>query len=57
MFAELLRDSPLLVLPIVGLGVFATLFAAILANVLAQKPAHYREVARLPLERDGEGHG
>jgi hypothetical protein len=57
MFAELLHQSPLLVLPIVGFGLFATLFAAAVAFVCSKSPEAYREVAELPLRRDGDPHG
>lgn len=57
MFAELLRHSPLLVFPVVGFGLFATLFAAAVASVFSKRPEAYRKVAELPLQDEGGPHG
>ena len=54
MFADLLRNSPLLVLPILGLGVFVTLFAAAVAAVFTKSARDYQRLAELPLDPNGE---
>ncbi len=53
MWTELFHDSPLLLLPIIALGLFATAFAAAVAAVFMRSSSDYRRMAELPLEDQG----
>jgi hypothetical protein len=52
MTAELLAGSELMWLPVVGLILFVTVFAAVVARVARRGAAPYDEAARLPLEEE-----
>jgi hypothetical protein len=55
MWRELFSDNPATVLAVAALLFFVAVFAAAVLWVLSGKrTAHYRRMARLPIERDGE---
>ena len=52
MVSALFAHSPLLVLPLVGLGIFFFVFTVVVIRTMRRKAASYAEVAALPLADD-----
>ncbi len=54
MYAQLFTHSPLLILPILSLALFAAVFVAIVVRVFARRAAAYDATASLPLDPAGK---
>lgn len=54
MHNELLAQSPLLVLPLVAMFLFITVWVVAAMRVMTRSRAEVQEAARLPLENDHE---
>jgi hypothetical protein len=53
MHKDLLAQSPLLILPIVGLLIFFAVFVFVVIRTMAKRPPEYATAAGLPLEGEG----
>jgi hypothetical protein len=56
MYKSLFAHSPLLILPLIALGIFVGVFAAVVIRTYWRKAAAYESLAKLPLGDDDRPH-
>lgn len=56
MYRDFFVHSPVLVLPIISLLIFITVFAGIVVRTMRRRPSSFEGVAALPLDSGEETH-
>ncbi len=57
MHKDLLAQSPLLILPVVGLLIFFGVFLVVVIRTMAKRAPEYATAAALPLDEEGSHEG